>query len=103
MRGVSLVPSSALSSLSTQMASELNEHAFIEAEQLLRELTTLQLRAREVAAIVRREEGPEEVAVAIEAAVNAIRTASTDVSGLVYASFTPKVTAVSGRGQTSLI
>lgn len=87
------------------MAPELNEHAFVEAELLLKELGAIRVRAGEVAAIVRREEGPEEVALAIEEAVSAIRAASTAVSGLVYSSFTPKVTAAPApeRAQASLL
>ena len=69
------------------MAGELNEIAFVEAEGFLKELARLRLRAREVAGVIRREEGPEEIALAIEEIARALLTASSKASGPVYDSF----------------
>jgi hypothetical protein len=69
------------------MAVELNEIAFLEAERFLKELAHLRLRAREVASVVRREEGPEEIANAIEDIARVLLTASSKASGPIYDSF----------------
>lgn len=84
--------------------AELNEIAFVEAESLLKDLGAFRWRAREVAAVVRREEGPEEIAVAIEDAINVLRSASSEISGLVYASFSAATSAdVPRSDQASLL
>ncbi len=86
------------------MAGELNEIAFVEAEKLLKELGAFRWRAKEVAAVVRREEGPEEIAAAIEDAINVIRSASSQVSSLVYASFSAQTNAEAAQsGQATLL
>lgn len=65
----------------------MNEIAFLEAEKLLKELASLRLRARETAQVLRREEAPEEIALAVEHAARELRTASSAVSQLVYPAF----------------
>ncbi len=65
----------------------MNEIAFVEAEKFLKELAHLRLRARETAQIIRREEAPESIAVAIEATARELLAASSAVSSQLYSTF----------------